>query len=484
MFGGRGRRHMIYSAPLIVRLNTAIGSCSETVEENFRTPGDVPSNEPLGLEYLFSQSTGESGTFSLNGLDDDGPGPEEEVVQPGQPDPDEAYQSDEAAQNDVLDSVVSHIRLNSGRLTSTVYPPAFEDACSPNPLPGFQNLEKFCSVLVEIGLIEDKLSLSTEQRNRVLKAWNAMEEHDKHPQQFNQLYKKHWGNTLYCRTKRDDPFEAVVVQRVKMAKRYAPAQHDISAQHNRLMYTLVKLLWLHSPQGSSASPEKTFTLKAYEPIQHRILAEDPVLCKAGIPLPKINTKTVRDFIRRQERLLNMHATKQPLTITKTSSISSADPPPAPHQPAVLPPPDYTLMEYVPTPSTAGTKVLKGRTDMVMPLSRPQPPLSAPRRKTPPTSTIPRPVTSLSASTAAPVIAGPSTQPTMLASESAPVTVSTCHSTGSPSAWARATQYKRKLKEAPSGFGDKLSRIQNLPVCTLCGQPTQGHKKYKRKVSAW
>ncbi|KAJ4929104.1 hypothetical protein JOQ06_004723 [Pogonophryne albipinna] len=28
--------------------------------------------------------------------------------------------------------------------TSTVNPPAFEDACSQNPLPGFQQLETFC----------------------------------------------------------------------------------------------------------------------------------------------------------------------------------------------------------------------------------------------------------------------------------------------------------------------------------------------------
>lgn len=53
------------------------------------------SNELLGLEYLFSQSTGESAPFSLQDIVNDGPGPEEEVVQPGQPDPDpeadEAY---------------------------------------------------------------------------------------------------------------------------------------------------------------------------------------------------------------------------------------------------------------------------------------------------------------------------------------------------------------------------------------------------------
>ncbi|XP_045070245.1 uncharacterized protein LOC123484214 [Coregonus clupeaformis] len=362
----------------------------------------------------------------------------------------------------------------------------------------------FCSVLVEIGLAEEKLSLTTEQRNQVLKAWNAVEEHDKQPQKFNQLYRTHWGNTLYCRTKRDDLVDAALIQRVKMAKRYAPAQQDISAQHNRLMYTLVKLLWLRSPQGSRNSPEKRTLLKAYERVQHRILVEDPVLCKAGIPLPKINSKTVQDFIRRQERLLNLHATKQPSTITKTTSISSADLPPAPHQPAVLPPPDYPLMEYVPTPSTAGTKVLKGRTDMMAPLSRPQPPmphllLPPPVRKPNAPSTINRPVPSLSASTATPGIAGPSTWPIMPASEAnpgidgppksvpptlpkMPTTIGTAHSS-STSFWARATQFKRKHKEHSSEVGAKVSRVQNLlSVHSVAKQP-RDIKKYKKRVSA-
>ncbi|KAJ8370305.1 hypothetical protein SKAU_G00103330 [Synaphobranchus kaupii] len=184
VFGGKGWHHKIYSAPLIDRLNTRCRQLfGETVEENFRAPADVPSNELLGLEYLFSQSTGESGPFSLQDIVNDGPGPEE-VVQPGQPDPDEAYQSDVEAHEDVLDAVLSHITLTSDE-TSTVHPSAFEDACSPNPLPGFQKLEMFCSVLVEIGLTEDKLSLTTEQRKKVLEVWNAVEEHDKQPQQFN-----------------------------------------------------------------------------------------------------------------------------------------------------------------------------------------------------------------------------------------------------------------------------------------------------------
>nr|XP_008281292.1 PREDICTED: uncharacterized protein LOC103358197 [Stegastes partitus] len=292
VFGGRGQRHRNYSAPLTDRLNTRCQLLfGETVEENFRAPAAVSSNELLGLEYLFSQSTGESGPFSLQDIVKDGPDPEEEVVQPGQPDPDEAYLSDVEPHDDILEADLPHITLTNEE-TGTVHPPALEDACSQNPLPGFQNLETFCSLLVEIGLTEDKLSLTTEQRSKVLAAWNAVEEHDKQPQHFSQLYRTHWGNTLYCRTKRDDLVDAAVVQKVKMAKRYAPAQQDISALNNRLMYVLVKLLWLRLPTGSLSSPEKVCILKAYERIQHRVLVEDPVLSRAGIPLPKINIKTV------------------------------------------------------------------------------------------------------------------------------------------------------------------------------------------------
>ena len=127
MFGGKGRQHRTYSAPLIDRLNTRCQKLfGETVEENFRAPADIHSNELLGLEYLFSQSTGES--LSLQDIINDGPGPEEEVVQPGQPDPDpeadEAYQSDGESRDDVLCAIQPHIKLTSDE-TSTVHPPAF-----------------------------------------------------------------------------------------------------------------------------------------------------------------------------------------------------------------------------------------------------------------------------------------------------------------------------------------------------------------------
>jgi len=223
----------------------------------------------------------------------------------------------------------------------------------------------------------------------MIKMWQAVEKHYKLPKKFHQQYRTHWGNTLYCRTKRDDLVEAAVVQKVKMAKRYAPAQQDISAQHNRLMYTLVKLLWLGLPSSSKTqSPDKTVILKAYERIQHCILLEDPVLSKVGIPLPKINIKTVRDFIRRQEKLINLQSTRMPsATVLKTTSISSKNLPPAPCQPSVLPPTDYKPIVYEHIPSKAGTKVLKGRSDITAPPA-PKTPSQVSVYKSPLTSHIP------------------------------------------------------------------------------------------------
>ncbi|KAI4800193.1 hypothetical protein KUCAC02_013427, partial [Chaenocephalus aceratus] len=171
---------------------------SSLLPSSFRAPAEVDSDELLGLEYLFSQSTGESesGPFSLEDIIHDGPGPDEEVVQPGQPTPDLEADEDE---------------------TSTVNPPAFQ-------------LERFCSLLLEMGLIDDKLSLVTEQRNAILAAWDAVEDHDKQQQKFNQLYRTHWGNTLYCRTKRHNLVDAAVIQRVKMGIRYARHTSPLSTR--------------------------------------------------------------------------------------------------------------------------------------------------------------------------------------------------------------------------------------------------------------
>ncbi|XP_077083726.1 uncharacterized protein LOC143736855 isoform X2 [Siphateles boraxobius] len=155
-----------------------------------------------------------------------------------------------------------------------------------------------------------------------------MEKHDKQPQKYHQLYRTHWGNTLYCRTKREDLASCGPKSEDGQKVYASTAGHQ--AQYNRLMYVLVKLLWLCSPKASRSNPEKASILKAYDSIQHRVLVDDQILCKAGIPLPKINTKTVRDFIRQQERLVNLHDTRQSAVISKTTSVSSEELPSSLH----------------------------------------------------------------------------------------------------------------------------------------------------------
>ncbi|XP_058252425.1 uncharacterized protein LOC131357466 isoform X2 [Hemibagrus wyckioides] len=122
--------------------------------ENFQTPADVPSQELLGLEYLFSQSTGESGPFPLQ----DNPVLRRRWFSRDTPILVRLTRCTTAMwrQDDILDVAQSHIMLTS-QDTSTVHPSAFKDACRPKPLPGFEKLETFCSLLVEIGLAEDKL---------------------------------------------------------------------------------------------------------------------------------------------------------------------------------------------------------------------------------------------------------------------------------------------------------------------------------------
>ena len=173
--------------------------------------------------------------------------------------------------------------------------------CSLNPVHGFAEVEHLAKLLAAISEYDQTLLLTKEQQDQILKAWNKLDDHDQHPHKFHQAYKAHWGNTLYGRTKREDELEAGIIQHRKMMNRYSPAQ-PIDVQYNRLVYCVIKQIWLCHEK--KISPEKLTITRAYERLQHKILVEDPVLSKLGIPLPKINSKCVRDFIRRLERLIN------------------------------------------------------------------------------------------------------------------------------------------------------------------------------------
>ena len=159
-----------------------------------------------------------------------------------------------------------------------------EDVYSLNPLPGFHQVEKLSLLSADITEEEGRLALTAEVMKKVFEAWGELKDHDKCPQKFHTVYKTHCGNTLNGRTKHDSLTEAAIT----------PAQ-PIDAKKNRLVYCTVKQLWLRC--SNQSSPDKIRITKMYERMQQRVMVDDPVLSKLSIPLPRINSKSVRDFTR-------------------------------------------------------------------------------------------------------------------------------------------------------------------------------------------
>ena len=355
--------------------------------------------------------------------------------------------------------------------------------CSLNPVHGFAEVEHLAKLLAAISEDDQTLLLTKEQQDQILKAWNKLDDHDQHPHKFHQAYKAHWGNTLYGRTKREDELEAGIIQRRKMMNRYSPAQ-PIDVQYNRLVYCVIKQIWLCHEK--KISPEKLTITRAYERLQHKILVEDPVLSKLGIPLPKINSKCVRDFIRRQERLINYNATKQSTKIVRRlDQVVTCTLPEPSVQPRVLPPATWEEITYEHIESRAGTKVLKQRSDIVIPVAQSKVKTSVKPVYPTATATATRasthPELSPSSSQHSPPATSAQDVPSSPQALSVPGKIMTTQPVDVPVSWAKSTIYKRKQKEATlSGVGIKVSRVDHMPVCTLCHGPTQGHQKYKKK----
>ena len=110
-----------------------------------------------------------------------------------------------------------------------------EDVCGPNPLDGYFHVE-------ELAQEEEALVITSAVRNQILKAWNNLKEHDRSPTKFRSAYESRWGNTMFGRTK-GEPGEAALMQKLKFAKRFSPAQAMDSVK-NRLVYCVIKQLWL------------------------------------------------------------------------------------------------------------------------------------------------------------------------------------------------------------------------------------------------
>lgn len=485
--GQKGRKHRTFQSPLIHRLNKRCEKLFDQVQEvNFRAPMPV-GDELLGLEYLFSQS---SSSFNVDGHYTEA----REVLQDGDDNDEvtdvvEELDEDFGYKSDAEETLplIAGITLTE-ETVSTERDPCMEDVCGPNHLPGFQHVEELSRVLVDIGLEEGRLSLNGDQRQRVLDAWNKLEIHDRQIETFDSLYSSRWGNTLFGRTKGDPP-DSTLVQKLKFGKRFAPA-NLIDSRKNRLMYLVVKQLWLQPTSSSQTgiSPRKRYITQVYQRLVQRITVEDPVLCKVGIPLMKINTKSVAEFIRRQEALSGHNVTDQGLSILqKPGSISSASLHPAPELPEVRPQTSRPQTDYPDIANLAGTRVLKVRRDLFdvapeptcsasqMPASTPTTLSTTPTSQPTPSSS----ATSLPASSSYTLLPSP-TAPVLL-SVSMPGTSGTMYSPStSQHSLARSTVYRRR-KLASEGSGSVKKSKMTPYRCKLCGGSTQGHNKYKKKT---
>lgn len=456
--GQKGRKHMVYVSPLVHRLNQRCQELFGEVEEaNYRPP--VPAgDERIGLEYLFAQS---SEPFcapdhyaqtreTLRADEDEDDEVSAAVAEGGE----EEEEEDDVGYNSGNEgkslTPLRHNLCLTDQVAAAEFDPCVEDVCGPNHLPGYQHVEDLCKVLVEIALEDGKLAISDSTRQRVISAWNKLDLHDRSIQQFDSLYSARWGNALFGRTS-GDPSEASLVQKLKFSKRYSAA-HLVDSRKNRLMYCLIKQLWLHPGSGGKVhgSPVKHQITKMYQRVQQRVTVDDAELRKLGIPILKMNSKCVSEFIRRQEASSATNVTDQGLAVLRRhQSVSSTSQPPAIELPDERPHTSRPTVQYQVTASLAGTRKLKSK------LPHPLPVLPAPPTQC--TLLLPAPVQTIRAGP--PVVSLPQA--------SVPL----------PSP-ARSTLYKKRKKAEQSGTGHPAT--VKVYICARCGQPTQGHQKYKKK----
>ncbi|KAK0138575.1 hypothetical protein N1851_024887 [Merluccius polli] len=405
--GQKGRKHMVYLSPLVHCLNQWCQELFGEVEEvNYRPPV-LAGDERIGREYLFAQVT--------------------------------------------LTPLRKNISLTNQAVAAEL-DPCVEDVCGPNHLPEYKHIEELSKVLVDIALEEGKLAISNSTRQKVIAAWNKLDLHNRNIQQFDSLYSARWGNALFSRTD-GDPAELSLIQKLKFSKQYSAA-HLLDSRKKQAD------LWLHPDCGGKAqgSRQKHQVTKMYQRVQQRVTVDEAELSKLGIPILKINSKCVSEFIRRQEASSARNVTDQGLAVLhRHQSIADTTQTSAPELPEERPHTSRPQVEYEVTPSLAGTRLLKTRVPRPLPI-RPE---------------------SASLQSQTGLQTTQSSQVVMPASQSVPLTLSTSQtSTCSSQSPARSTFYERKRAERDVSGPQRQMKVY---LCALCGQPTQGHKKYRKKT---
>ncbi|XP_030835095.1 uncharacterized protein LOC115921619 [Strongylocentrotus purpuratus] len=336
-------------------------------EPNFIAPMQPPTKaeeeELLGVEYAFSQSTKSfsSKAYYMEKAEEEHKAEDEEEVD--KKDEDEGIEDD--ASNDApvisasrhMDAVsAQHTVLTKEEQVREEISPVMQDVLTTNRhlhLPGFEQVEALALLLVKLTEGEQHL-IPAEIREQIYKAAGELATHDRSARNFVKKYESKWGYTLFGRCLGPESSQSSAAQKTKFGwMKFAQAAQI--TEESRLLYLVIQLL-KNQPSVSCSSPTKTATniRTRYKRMCDRLF-DDPVLSKVNLPLPNINSKSITNFIGKQETRSNFLATTQP-KVLRHRKVLSFDPLPAPVElPEMLPNPGYAQVKYSVVPHESGKR---------------------------------------------------------------------------------------------------------------------------------
>ncbi|XP_033127090.1 uncharacterized protein LOC117124863 isoform X2 [Anneissia japonica] len=364
--GGQGRHTLCMDARQIQRLyhqaNVLFGK-EQLLEPNFAAPMPYPARyddpaekELLGVEYAYCQSSDfKAKDYFIKKVSEE-QSQEEEEEESGSDshqneDTDEGIDvlSTNEEENDVLGSFSSqHAILTKEESVADEVSPALQDVLmSPSHLhlPGYEEVERLALLLLELADESNSHIIPVPLRQKIAKAAQEIHEHDKSSKNFVKKYKSKWGYTLFGRCLGPDTPLSSAAQKTKFGwMRYAQASQI--TDESRLLYLLIKILKNRPGVSHFSSPTKIAShIKGeYKRIVDRI-RDDPVLYSLAIPLPKINNKSITNFITKEEKKANYKATAIPKVITHQRVLSDQPMPESPSLPTSLPQPERPQMQY-------------------------------------------------------------------------------------------------------------------------------------------
>ena len=344
---------------------------------------DDPSHEELlGVEYVYCQSSHQSvvpatAMANIGPLDLSASAPVDYYAQKTAETENAADADEESGEEEPAEEEGTDAGYTSGdEATDAIHPVhvattenaqvADEDSCSPAMqdvlfatarlhLPGYKEVEDLAVELVKI-LAGNRPGVPEKARKSITKAASKLLEHDTSHSKFIKNYRSKWGFALFGRCSGELSPENLKAQKIKFAA-YGPyAQAALITQDSRLLYLVISQIQNTPHISGQSSPSKAsqLILEKYKILTKKII-DDPVLCQLSLPLPKINQKSVTQYLSKQEKRVNLLATKMPLVKGKRYSISQEAMGAAPVLPAELPLPDRAQVQYEVMPHASGKR---------------------------------------------------------------------------------------------------------------------------------